>query len=73
MVLTAVWSYFHKGNTSVGRTVLQILAQCLLLIRRGGYRGLRAHIKRQVRSQAQATADYALWLTTQTRAATKRD
>ena len=72
MLPTIVWNYFHKGNASAGRAALEILAQCLLLLRRGGYRGLKAHINRQVRSRARPPVDYALWITAHTQASTKR-
>ncbi len=72
MLPTTVWNYFHKGNASAGRAALEILAQCLLLLRRGGYRGLKAHMNRQVRSQARPPVDYALWITAHTLSSIRR-
>jgi O-antigen biosynthesis protein len=72
MLLTAIWNYFHKADTPIGRTAFEIIAQCLLLLRRGGYRGLKAHINRQVRSQARSPVEYAVWITARTRASTKQ-
>jgi O-antigen biosynthesis protein len=64
MLPTTFWNYFRRDDTSVGRVLLQIIDQCLLLARKGGYRGLRAHIKRQLRSQAVNLNDYDLWVRT---------
>jgi GT2 family glycosyltransferase len=73
MLLRIVWNYFHKGNTSVAGALSLILTQCLVLIRRGGYRGLRAHINRHIRLQAQPPEDYGLWVAAHAPAPAERE